>query len=109
MNATPSADAVFHALAHATRRGIVARLGLGPAGVSELALGLDVSLPTFCKHLQVLEDAGVVRSDKAGRVRVYTLSPGGLAPAADWLAEQRALWARRLDQLDAFLLSQGDP
>lgn len=98
-------DAVFHALAHATRRQVVARLGRGPASVSELAAPFEMALPSFCQHLRVLEESGVVRSRKVGRVRTYELAPQPLAVAEDWLAEQRSLWTRRLDQLDAFLLT----
>lgn len=96
-------DAVFHALSHPTRRAVVARLGRGPASVGDLAEPFDVALPTFCSHLRVLEGAGLVRSAKAGRVRTYTLVPAGLRQAEGWLAEQRALWSTRLDQLDDFL------
>ncbi len=104
MFASPAAaDTVFHALADATRRGVVTRLGRGPASVGELAVPYAMTLPTFCQHLRVLERAGVVRSEKRGRVRTYSLSPAALTDASEWLAEQRALWATRLDQLDAFL------
>ena len=109
MHASPSTDAVFHALAHATRRAVVARLGRGPASVGELAAPFDLALPTFCQHLRVLEDAGVVLSRKDGRVRTYSLAPEPLAEVEGWLAVQRALWARRLDQLDAFLTTPEPP
>ncbi len=102
-------DAVFHALANSTRRAVVTRLGRGPASVSELAAPFGMALPTFCQHLRVLEQSGVVRSRKRGRVRTYELAPEPLAAAEHWLADQRALWTRRLDQLDAFLLSEPAP
>ena len=104
----PSVDAVFHALAHPARRAVVARLGRGPATVSELAGPSGMALPSFTQHLQVLERSGVVRSHKRGRVRTYVLAPEPLSAAEAWLADQRALWTKRLDQLDALLLSD-DP
>jgi DNA-binding transcriptional ArsR family regulator len=101
-------DAVFHALSHATRRAVVARLGRGPASVSELAAPFEMALPSFCQHLRVLEGAGVVRSHKRGRVRTYALNPAPLAAGERWLAEQRNLWTARLDQLDALLTSTSE-
>lgn len=100
-----SVDAVFHALAHPSRRAVVARLGSGPAAVGELARPFDMALPTFCQHLRVLERAGIVRSRKRGRVRTYELAPARLAEAESWLADQRHHWEARLDRLDALLLT----
>lgn len=101
---TPSVDEVFRALADPTRRQVLERLGRSPATVSELAAPFDMALPSFVQHLAVLEKCGLVRSKKRGRVRTVELVPGGARPAEDWLAGQRALWERRLDQLDAYLL-----
>jgi DNA-binding transcriptional ArsR family regulator len=95
---------VFRALADPTRREVVARLSERPASVSELAASYDMALPSFVQHLRVLEESGLVRSKKNGRVRTYRLAPERLRLAEDWLAKQRALWERRLDQLDAYLL-----
>jgi DNA-binding transcriptional ArsR family regulator len=102
-------DAVLLALAHTTRRGVVERLGRGPASVSELAASYDVALPSFVQHLRVLEDAGLVTSQKSGRVRTYALAPQALKPVEGWLNEQRDLWTRRLDQLDHYLLYIQEP
>ncbi|MCB9761656.1 MAG: helix-turn-helix transcriptional regulator [Alphaproteobacteria bacterium] len=96
-------EAVFHALANPTRRRVVEQLGRGPASASALAQAHDMALPSFHQHLRVLEQAGVVRSTKRGRVRTYRLAPARLRAAERWLAQQRALWETRLDQLDAFL------
>ena len=96
-------DRVFHGLADPTRRAVLNRLGSGPAAVSELARPFSMSLPAFLQHLAVLEECGLVRSHKAGRVRTYELTPQPLEAAASWLGEQRKLWNRRLDQLDVFL------
>jgi DNA-binding transcriptional ArsR family regulator len=97
-------DQVFRALADPTRRRVLARLGQSPASVSELAEPFGMALPSFLQHLRTLEGCGLVRSQKEGRVRTYRLVPERLRLAEDWLAEQRALWEKRLDQLDEYLL-----
>jgi DNA-binding transcriptional ArsR family regulator len=100
---TAPVDDVFRALSDPTRRAVVERLGRGPASVSELAEPFDMALPSFVQHLRVLEDSGLVRSKKAGRVRTYRLVPGRLGAAEGWLAKQRTLWERRLDQFDEYV------
>ncbi|AMV17996.1 ArsR/SmtB family transcription factor [Planctomyces sp. SH-PL14] len=97
-------DGVFRALSDPTRRLVVERLGESPASVSELAEPFDMALPSFVQHLRILEGCGLVSSTKSGRVRTYRLDPARLQVAEDWLARQRALWERRLDQLDSYLL-----
>ena len=96
-------DSVFHALADPTRRAVLARLSRGPAPVSDLAEPYDMALPSFLQHLKVLEDSGLVRSRKDGRVRTCRLVPQPLKKAEGWMAERRAVWERRLDQLDDYL------
>jgi DNA-binding transcriptional ArsR family regulator len=96
-------DRVFQALADPTRRAVLERLGSGPAAVSELAQPFKMALPSFSQHLAVLEECGLVRSRKAGRVRTYHLAPQRLAVAEHWLSAQRTKWECRLDQLDTFL------
>jgi len=96
-------DRVFHALSDPTRRAVLARLGDGPAAVSELARPFDMALPSFTQHLGVLEECGLVRSRKQGRVRTYRLTPQPLNAAQGWLEKRRAHWERRLDRLDAYL------
>ena len=96
-------DRVFHALSDPTRRAVLARLGSGPAPVSELARPFDMALPSFTQHLSVLEECGLVSSEKKGRVRTYRIVPGQLEEAGTWIERQRALWEKRLDQLDNFL------
>lgn len=103
--AVPTVDVVFRALSDPTRRRVVERLNRSPASVSELAEPFAMALPSFVEHLKVLETSGLVRSSKAGRVRTYELAPDRLRLAEDWLAEQRSLWERRLDQLDAYVMS----
>jgi DNA-binding transcriptional ArsR family regulator len=102
-NQLAAVDRVFQALADPTRRAVVERLSGGPAAVSELARPFKMALPSFAQHLKVLEDCGLVRSRKAGRVRTYQLAPRPLKVAEDWLTSRRALWERRLDQLDAYV------
>ena len=100
----PRLDPVFRALADPTRRAVLERLARSPATVSDLARQHDMALPSFLQHLQVLDDCGLVRSRKAGRVRTYALVPRPLQQAEEWMAGQRALWERRLAQLDAYLV-----
>ncbi len=97
-------DGVFRALADPTRRDVLQRLGSRQASVSELAAPYDMALPSFVEHLKVLEGCGLVASSKVGRVRTYRLEPDRLTLVEDWLARQRSLWTRRLDQLDEHLL-----
>ena len=96
-------DTVFHALANPTRRAVIEELRRGPASVSDLARPFDMALPSFMQHLAVLEESGLVRSRKRGRVRTLRLVEDRLEPAATWLDRQRGLWERRLDQLDDYL------
>ena len=94
---------VFQALADPTRRAVVERLGGGPVAMSELARPFAMALPSFAQHLNVLAACGLVRSRKKGRVRTYQLVPRPLKVAEQWMIEQRAIWERRLDQLDNYL------
>jgi DNA-binding transcriptional ArsR family regulator len=100
---TPQLTRVFRALSNPTRRAVLERLAQGPAAMSTLARSFDMALPSFAQHLGLLEDCGLVRSHKHGRVRIYRLAPQPLRAAEHWLARQRSLWERRLDQLDRFL------
>ncbi len=101
--ATDAATTVFRALASPTRRAVLERLGRGPASVGELAHPFAMALPSFVQHLRTLEAAGLVRSHKDGRVRTYVLAPKRLRDAEGWLARQRTLWDRRLDQFDDYV------
>jgi DNA-binding transcriptional ArsR family regulator len=96
-------DAAFHALADPTRRAVVHRLCRGSATVSELAAPFDMALPSFLKHLGVLEAAGLVGSKKVGRVRTCTLQRKTIAAVERWLDAQRALWEGRYRNLDDLL------
>jgi DNA-binding transcriptional ArsR family regulator len=92
---------VFQALADPTRRAVVERLARGPASTTELARPFDMALPSFAQHLAMLEQCGLVRSQKEGRVRCFELAPKPLATAEGWIAEQHAIWNQRLDQMQA--------
>jgi DNA-binding transcriptional ArsR family regulator len=107
-NQTAGLDRVFQALADPTRRAVLERLSRGPAATSQLAAPFDMALPSFTQHLGVLEESGLVRSKKRGRVRTYQLAPKRLEQAEHWLEKQRCVWQRRLDQLDAFLAADED-
>ncbi|MET8320921.1 metalloregulator ArsR/SmtB family transcription factor [Micromonospora sp. NPDC005189] len=96
-------DRVLHALSDPTRRQVIERLTEGPATTSDLARPFDMALPSFTQHLHVLEHAGLVTSEKKGRVRTYRLAPQPLEHLDTWLAAQRTRWTRRLDQLDSLL------
>jgi DNA-binding transcriptional ArsR family regulator len=102
-------DQVFHAFGDPTRRKLIEQLSQGPASVSDLAKPLGITLAAVVQHLQVLERSGVVRTQKVGRVRTCRLEPTGLNVAADWIAERRSLWERRLDRLGDILAEGQQP
>lgn len=96
-------DGVFLALADPTRRAVIHRLGQGPAAVGELARGATMTLPSFMKHVRMLESNGLIRTAKSGRVRTCELDRERLTVVEDWLAQQRRLWEERTDRLDQFV------
>jgi DNA-binding transcriptional ArsR family regulator len=98
-------DDVFRALSDPTRRHVLERLSHSPASVSELAEPFNMALPSFVQHMGILEDCGLVQSRKMGRVRTYQLIPKRLKLAEAWMVRQRALWEKRLDQLDTYLIT----
>jgi DNA-binding transcriptional ArsR family regulator len=99
-------DAAFHALADPTRRAVVNRLARGPASVKELAQPFGMGLPSFMKHLRVLEKNGLISSEKVGRVRTCRVNTERLTAAESWLSEQRALWQARTDRLADYVEAQ---
>lgn len=104
LNQTPEPlDLMFQALADPTRRHMVERLSRGPASVSELAAPFDMSLPAVVQHLKVLEQSGLVKTEKVGRVRTCTIDTGALSLAEKWINDRRVGWEKRLDRLGAFL------
>ena len=105
LNQSAGLDRLFHALADPARRAIVERLSRGPAPVTELARPLPMSLPAAMQHLGVLEAAGLVRSEKLGRVRTCAIEPKALGLAELWIAARRTEWELRLDRLGEYLNS----
>lgn len=101
-------DRLFQALGDPTRRAIVDRLSLGPSSVSGLAAPLEVTITAVAQHLQVLEAARLVRTEKAGRVRTCRIEPEGFARLERWIADHRAQWERRLDRLGDVLAEDAD-
>ncbi len=96
-------ERAFQALADPTRREMVERLSTGPLSVSELARPLPMTLAAVVQHLRVLEQGGLVRSEKVGRVRSYQIEPGGLSAVEEWVRERRTAWEARLDRLGDYL------
>jgi DNA-binding transcriptional ArsR family regulator len=99
-------NGIFQALADPTRRAVLGRLGQGPASISELAKPFDMALPSFMKHIHLLEESGWIQTHKEGRVRTCALRKKPFAAIESWLADQRALWEGRTDRLEAFVTSQ---
>lgn len=96
-------EAVFHALGDPTRRLILEKLTAGPNSVSQLAIPLKMTLAAVVQHLQILEESGLVRSEKLGRVRTCSINPVGLSIAQQWIADRRSVWEKRLDRLGDML------
>lgn len=93
-------DASFAALSDATRRGVLVQLGRADASISELAAKFDMTLTGMKKHVGVLEQAGLVSTEKVGRVRTCRLGPGRLEQETAWIERYRQLWAARFDELE---------
>lgn len=100
---SPRLDASFAALSDPTRRGILQRLGRGDASITELADAFGMTLTGIKKHVQILEDAGFVRSEKVGRVRTCSLAPRRLDDESRWIATYTEMLEARLDSLGEFL------
>ncbi len=102
-------DAVLTALADPTRRTVVDRLGRGPASVGELAEPLAISLPSFMKHVRTLENCGLIRTKKTGRVRTCVLNRDRLRLLDSWLSDQRRIWEESTDRLEHFVTTGSAP
>lgn len=99
-------DRVFKALADPARRAMIEQLSRRAASVSELSQPLRISLPSVMQHLRLLEESGLVRSRKIGRVRTCRIVPERLSVAEQWIAKRRSLWVARLDLLGDYLEEQ---
>lgn len=96
-------DLAFHALSDPTRRAVVSRLAEGELPVTALAAPFDMALPSFAQHLRVLEECGLVQSEKRGRSRWCRLVPERFEEAADWMVRERRRWGESMDRLEAYL------
>ena len=96
-------ERVFHALGDPTRRAIVEKLSEGPLSVSRLAAPLEITLTAVAQHLQVLEESGLVRTEKIGRVRTCRIEKTGFSVLEQWIRDRRSTWERRLDRLGDLL------
>jgi len=103
VNYSISLDGTFGALADPTRRAMLARLALREASVTELARPFPISLPAISRHLRVLEDAGLLRRHKQGRVHICRIGAEPMKAAADWIARYRQFWEERFDSLERYL------
>ena len=99
----PQLDTSFAALSDRTRRGILERLGRGDASISDLAADFDMTLTGIKKHVEILEGAGLVTTEKVGRVRYCRLGPSRLEDETAWIAKYRQMLEARLDRLGEFL------
>jgi DNA-binding transcriptional ArsR family regulator len=95
---------IFQALADPTRRAVLGRLGQGPASISELARPFDMALPSFMKHIRLLEESGWIRTHKQGRVRTCAIEQRPADAIQAWLSDQRAIWEDRTNRLEEFVL-----
>ena len=99
----PDIGRVFHALGDPTRRTIMEQHSKGPISVSRLAEPLAITLAAVVQHLQVLEECGLVQTEKLGRVRTCRVEPAGLDVVEQWVRDRRSVWEHRLDRLGDFL------
>jgi DNA-binding transcriptional ArsR family regulator len=96
-------DTTFAALSDVTRRGVLEQLGSSQASITELAARFQMTLTGMKKHVSVLEDAGLVTTEKIGRVRTCRLGPRRLEEEAAWIEQYRQLWSSRFDALDTLV------
>ena len=101
-------DRLFHALGDPTRRAILDRLSEGPLSVSRLATPLEITVTAVAQHLQVLEESGLVRTEKLGRVRTCRIETAGFSALERWVRDHRSMWERRLDRLDDLLAEEDE-
>jgi DNA-binding transcriptional ArsR family regulator len=99
-------DGIFHALGDPTRRAIVERVSAGPVSVSQLAEPFKMTLAAVVQHLQILEERGMVRTEKTGRVRTCRVDPKGLDAIEKWISDRRSRWEKRLDHLGDLLAEE---
>jgi DNA-binding transcriptional ArsR family regulator len=101
-------DQAFHALADPSRRAIVERLSSGPTSVTGVAGPFEMSLSAVLQHVKVLEESGLIRTEKVGRVRTCRIDPEAMEAVERWVIERRTTWERRLDRLGTTLRTNKD-
>lgn len=101
--AEPEINRIFHALGDRSRRAILDRLSRAPTSVTRLAEPLGITVTAVAQHLQILEEAGLVRTEKVGRVRTCRIEPAGFMLLETWIRRHRTVWERRLDRLSEVL------
>jgi DNA-binding transcriptional ArsR family regulator len=103
MKKKPNIDRIFHALGDPTRRAMMEKLSLGPMSVSRMAEPFEMTLAAVVQHIQVLEECGLVQTEKVGRVRTCRIEPVGLDAMEQWIRDRRSIWENRLDRLGELL------
>ena len=106
LNQSAELDLMFQALADPSRRGMLERLCKGPASVSDLAAPFEMSLPAVLQHLQVLEQSGLVKTEKIGRIRTCKVETKALRSVEQWISARRTMWERHFDRLGAYLAEE---
>jgi DNA-binding transcriptional ArsR family regulator len=101
-------DRLFHALGDPTRRAILDRLAERPMSVSRLAEPLEITLTAVAQHLQILEEVGLVHTEKLGRVRTCRVETAGFLALEQWIRDHRTAWERKLDRLGQFLAEEDE-
>jgi DNA-binding transcriptional ArsR family regulator len=100
---------LFHALGDPTRRGILDRLSERPHSVSQLAEPLGITLTAVAQHLKILEECGLARTEKVGRVRTCQIASEGLDALEGWIRAHRTPWEKRMDRLGELIRSKPEP
>jgi DNA-binding transcriptional ArsR family regulator len=101
-------DRLFHALGDRTRRAILDRLVAGPASVSRLAEPLGITLTAVAQHLEILEEARLVQTEKLGRVRTCRIESAGFRALDQWIRAHKTAWERRFDRLGKLLAEEDE-
>src|SRR3954468_14120990 len=106
LNQSAQLDQMFQALADPSRRAVLGRLCKVPASVTDLAVPFEMSLPAVLQHLQVLEQSGLVKTEKVGRVRTCSVETKALRSAEQWIAGRRSMWEQHFDRLGSYLADE---
>jgi len=104
----PDVNQVFHALGDPTRRAMLEKLSLGPVSLSQLSQPLGITLAAVVQHVSVLEESGLVRTQKLGRVRTCQMDTSGLLVVEQWIHSRRVQWERKLDRLGELLAEEDE-